>query len=259
MDEKGQSRISRRYDYLDALRGLALISMILYHGVWDLVYIGNVDWKWFRSDAAFIWQQSICWTFVLLSGFCWMMGRHRLKRGLIVLGAGLLTSLVTWIFTYNERVTFGILTFLGTAMLVMIPLEKVLGKIPAKAGCVLGFALFLITRGINDEYLGFGPAEIIRLPHGWYQKGLFMTFFGFTDEAFYSADYFSVFPWIFLFVTGYFLYRIARDRNLLDKIADVVPRLPFSALGRHSLLIYLLHQPVMYLVLVLLGVIKTPG
>lgn len=60
MDEKEQSRISRRYDYLDTLRGLALISMIFYHGVWDLVYIGNVDWEWFRSDAAFIWQQSIC-------------------------------------------------------------------------------------------------------------------------------------------------------------------------------------------------------
>ncbi len=259
MDEKEQSRISRRYDYLDTLRGLALISMILYHGVWDLVYMGNVDWEWFRSDAAFIWQQSICWTFILLSGFCWMMGKHRLKRGLIVLGAGLLTSLVTWSFTYNERVTFGILTFLGAAMLVMIPLEKVFRKIPAEAGCVFSFAFFLMTRGINDEYLGFGLAEIIRLPHGWYQKGLLMTFLGFPDEAFYSADYFSVFPWIFLFVTGYFLYRIARNRNLLDKMADVLPRLPLSALGRHSLLIYLLHQPVMYLVFVLLGIIKVSG
>ena len=66
---------------LDALRGLTILSMAAYHACWDLVYIFRMDWGWYRSGAAYLWQQSICWTFILLSGFCWSMGRRPLRRG----------------------------------------------------------------------------------------------------------------------------------------------------------------------------------
>lgn len=254
---KEDHRRKHRYGYLDALRGITLISMMLYHTVWDLVYLAGADWEWFRTDAAFLWQQSICWSFILLSGFCWSLGKRRLYHGLTVLGAGILISAVTWIFAYNERITFGILTFLGTAMLLLIPLEKILRRIPAAAGGAASFLCFLFTKGINDGYLGFESRIFgrIELSRSLYQKGYLFSFFGFPDESFYSADYFSVFPWIFLFVTGYFLYRICERKNLLARMALHIPRLPFEILGRHSLIIYLLHQPVIYGTLILMGLL----
>lgn len=74
--------LRRRSGTLDSLRGLTLVSMIAYHACWDLVYLYGMPWDWYRSFWAYAWQQSICCTFILLSGYCWQMGRHPLRRGL---------------------------------------------------------------------------------------------------------------------------------------------------------------------------------
>ena len=74
-------RPRRRIASLDALRGLTLVSMIAYHACWDLVYLFHADWDWYRGTGAYIWQQSICWTFILLSGFCFSLGRRRPPEG----------------------------------------------------------------------------------------------------------------------------------------------------------------------------------
>lgn len=94
-----------RLHLLDSIRGLTLISMIIYHGVWDIVNILDVNWRWFRSDAAFIWQQSICWTFILLSGFCVQLGSNLIRRGLLVFGGGVLISVITVLFVPSSSVT----------------------------------------------------------------------------------------------------------------------------------------------------------
>ena len=75
-----------RYHLLDGLRGLTLVSMILYHGMYDLVELYGVSVGWFFRTPGYIWQQSICWTFILLSGFCWRLGKEPLKRGLLKIG-----------------------------------------------------------------------------------------------------------------------------------------------------------------------------
>ena len=67
-------RKGQRCRALDWIRGITLVSMILYHGAWDLVYLFGANWDWYRSKGAYVWQQSICWTFILLSGFCWALG-----------------------------------------------------------------------------------------------------------------------------------------------------------------------------------------
>ena len=75
-----------RYRLLDELRGLDLISMMLYHGMWDVVFLFGVAQKWYTGRPGFVWQQSICWVFILLSGFCLPLGHRPLRRGLIVSG-----------------------------------------------------------------------------------------------------------------------------------------------------------------------------
>ena len=53
--------------------------MISYHFLWDLVYLYNADIPWYKSHGAHIWQQSICWTFILLAGFSWHLGKKHMK------------------------------------------------------------------------------------------------------------------------------------------------------------------------------------
>lgn len=50
----------KRYAVLDGIRGFALLNMIVYHAVWDFVYVLDFRWQWYRSEAAYIWQQYIC-------------------------------------------------------------------------------------------------------------------------------------------------------------------------------------------------------
>ena len=238
-----------RLDGLDTLRGVTILSMVAYHACWDLVYIFGKDWAWYRSDAAYVWQQSICWTFILLSGYCWSLGRHRLKRGLMAFGGGVLVSLVTLLFMPEDPVRFGVLTLLGSAALLTIPLEPLLRRIPARAGLAGSFSLFLLLRDVNGGWLGFEGARVLALPGSLY-RNLLTAFLGFPAASFYSTDYFSLLPWLFLFWTGYFLWRLRPG----DRGSGL--RLPgITAMGRHSLLIYLLHQPVIYGVLSVLYVL----
>ena len=103
----------RRYQVLDAIRGCALISMILYHACWDLVYMFGMDWPWYHGFAARVWQQSICWTFIFLSGFCWPLGSRHLRRGLEVFCGGLAVTAATVLVMPANRVVFGVLTLLA--------------------------------------------------------------------------------------------------------------------------------------------------
>lgn len=243
---------SFRYGVLDSIRGLVVISMILYHACWDLVYIFGKDWSWYRGRGAYIWQQSICWSFILLSGFCWSLGKKHLKRGLIVFISGAVVSLVTIVFMPENRVIFGVLTLIGSSMLFMTVLDKAIRELTTRKnvawiGLLLSAALFFLTRNVNRGYLGFEEWNLLKLPQSLYQ-GDVMTFLGFTKPGFYSTDYFSFFPWFFLYLTGYFLYHVVngiRDGEIMNTVFGRKCTL-FSFLGRHSLIIYMLHQPLIY-------------
>lgn len=238
---------TKRYALLDTLRGLTLISMIAYHTVWDMVYIFDVDWDWYKSDMAYVWQQSICWCFILLSGFCWSFGRKKWKRGLTVFVAGAIVSIVTLVAMPEERILFGVLTCLGTLMLVMIPLDKVLSGCKPVIGFCISLVLFFLTRNVNEGNLGFEGLVLVELPESWYH-GWVANFLGFTEASFFSTDYFSVFPWLFLFVTGYFLQGIFKAQGWLSCLEKGRCTL-LENLGKNSLWIYMLHQPIAYGVL----------
>ncbi len=237
--------MKQRYFWIDNIRAIAMISMIIYHAVWDLVYLYGMDWSWYRSDFAFLWQQSICWTFILLSGFCWSFSKNPLKQGLIVSAGGLIVTIVTLIFSYDSRVIFGVLNLIGASALLMIPLKKYFEKIPAMAGVILMFLLFGFAYGINDRHLGVFGLELVELPWDLY-KNLFTTFLGFPDIWFYSSDYFSLLPWSFLYFTGYFVYRMWKEEKIpgANCLNQKLPALTW--LGKHSLIIYMLHQPIIF-------------
>ena len=108
-----------RYRLLDTLRGFSLVSMFLYHICWDLVHMYGFDWPWFIKTQGYLWQQSICWLFIFVSGFCLGLKRdeHTLssscKRGLTIMASGLLVTAATLVFAPESKIIFGVLFFLG--------------------------------------------------------------------------------------------------------------------------------------------------
>ena len=321
-----------RLETLDLLRGATLISMIFYHGMWDFIYLSETGGRmsalkdWYRGPGGFSWQQSICWTFILLSGFCVPFSRHIFRRGLQVSAAGLAVSAVTLLWMYDERVVWGVLSFLGAAMLLsgagrflkggsrdgsrqglseneqgresdralkgggrdgsrqglseseqgrksdralkedspgcsapQMPSEPGAGSSSrrgkALAGFVLCCLLFYVFRWVNIGYLQILPGRSIVLPESLYREGIsgaVLTVVGFPMKDFFSTDYFSLLPWIFLFRAGFYLHGIMKERGWFVHPAFRL-RLPvLNWMGKHSLLIYLLHQPVLYLLTVLL-------
>lgn len=236
-----------RYYLLDGLRGLTLISMVLYHGMFDLVEIYGIPVGWFWELPGYVWQQSICWIFILLSGFCWSLGHRPFRRGLVISLCGLVITAATCLFMPSERIIFGILTFTGAVMLAMIPLSGFLKRVPAWAGLIGSVLLFLLMRNVNEGYWGFEGLVLGRVPEELFQ-GWVMTFLGFPEAEFFSGDYFSFFPWFFLYLAGYFLHGILTPyeavRKFLRKRAGVM-----EWLGRHTLPIYMIHQPVLIMLL----------
>lgn len=246
-----------RYQLLDTLRGFSLVSMILFHACWDLVYLFGYDWPWYKGTPGYLWQQSICWMFILISGFCMGLkqeGRalwRDCKRGLIVLAAGILITIATLLFSPQTKIIFGVLFFLGISMILTAMLRSAFQKIPPFIGMLCVGVLFFVLRNINDGNLGFEGIVLCPLPNFLYEQGLLATFFGFQDKNFFSTDYFSLIPWYFLFLAGYFLCRCFLEKNSSATLPEFFKKgIPvFKIIGQHSLPVYLLHQPVILLLL----------
>jgi len=279
MKKSGSGRLA----LLDSLRGLTLISMILFHACWDAVYLLGANWPWYGSRAAYIWQQSICWTFILLSGFCIPFSSKLLRRGLEVFGAGALVMAVTCILLPEDRVVFGVLTLIGSCMLLMVPLRKVLdrdfrGETSAESSTVrkasgvnrdailfiVFVILFILFKDVNYGEIGTGmlhriipaiPKLTIRIPEALYAN-LATAYLGFPPADFYSMDYFSLLPWAFLYLCGYELHWILKAAGVLDAPILKKEIRPLAFMGRNSLVIYLLHQPVLYLFVLLISALK---
>ena len=245
-----------RLHVIDEYRGFCIINMILFHGVWDLVYIFGCDWKWFQSEFAFYWQQWACWSFIFVSGFCWQMSRQHVKRGLQVFGAGILITVATLLFMPDSRVLFGVLTMLGSAMLLMIPCDKLFQKINPWVGTIVSSIIFLFVYPVNDGYLGFFGKRMVILPRELYSS-MFATYLGFPEPGFWSTDYFSIFPWFFLYIAGYFMHHALLAGENVERQSSVKCILaksicsPLGWLGRKSLIVYMVHQPIVYGILYL--------
>ena len=236
-----------RYHLLDALRGLALIGMIIYHFCYDLTEIFQVSLAWFQGTGIHYWQQLNCAVFILISGICVHFSRHLLRRGILISLWGGVISVFTAVFIPEEQIILGILSFLGIMMIFCAFLKPLLNHTKKEPRFFLAVALlgFYIFYSLPQDYLNFFFWQI-SIPESWHNLGAVSNLLGFKTEQFSSADYFPLLPWSFLFLSGYFIWAI---------IAKCPPqflkcRIVFlSFFGRHSLLVYLLHQPVIYALL----------
>lgn len=233
------TRSAKRYLFLDELRGFAILNMILFHFFWNLNHLLGIPLPWYHTSGAHLWQLFGSSIFLLLAGMCTHYTRHLTRHILTLAASAVLITAVTWLAGSETLIVFGILHCMTLCFLCYILLRPLLRRIPTLLGLILALALFLFTYHVPQHYLGFGAFQI-PLPSEWYVS-YWLSLVGLLSPDFYSADYFPIFPYLFLFLAGYFLGRL----NPPDWMCRSHCR-PLAWLGQHSLIIYLLHQPILY-------------
>lgn len=237
---------------MDSIRGAAVLDMIIFHFVYDVfvIYLEQPDWPY--TFPVPVWQRTICITFIFISGFSFCFSRSHLKHSIKLLATGVLITLFTLFVMPSLVIYYGIIFFLGEAALVTIALDfllkkcfKTIGINLAFAGFALSLLLFVIFYSVSSGSINLFFTSV-QLPRQLYSTG-FLVFLGFPNKGFYSSDYFGLLPWVFMYFAGYFSYFLLKKP--MEKIAVFKVRIPiFEFFGRHSYIIYLVHQPLCYLI-----------
>lgn len=235
----------KRYYFVDGIRGIAIVNMVIFHFLYDVFIVYGKNPLWYGLPAIHIWQQMICQTFIFISGFVWQWGMEgNLRRGLRFNLYGFIISLVTLIVIPSETIWFGILNFMGCAVLLMFLLRKAVKKVSPVWGLVISFLLFILCKQIQYGYIGIGGG--VQVPAMFYSIKI-LTPLGFPFPGFRSSDYFPMIPWMFLYLCGYFFNEIFRKHDRWE--AAALCKIPvLSAVGSRTIWIYLLHQPLSMLV-----------
>ena len=227
---------------IDILRGCAIILMIVSNFVTDLQYFFNYSahetvWYWFARATAFM--------FIFLAGISLVLSHNRteqkapfikyFKRGLFIFSLGMLITIATFIFIPNNYVRFGVLHLIGVSIILS----------------------YLFLR-LKNNYLNLFFGIIFVLFGFLFQKITFNSdlffIFGIISKTFSSVDYFPLFPWFGVVLLGIFAGRVlyAHHKPVFNFKENIITKL-FSFLGRNSLMIYLIHQPILLGLLFLLS------
>lgn len=223
---------------LDWVRGIAVLGMILHHALFTFEQVASVfgydiTFEILNTRVFWVLQELFVGVFLLISGICTVYSRSVLRRGLIVSGAALAVTLVTGVLlpaigVQGLEIWFGILHMFGLSMLLYGLFTCKKRWVPALTGVVL-FCLYLTVitcRGAN-----------------WADQALIVI--GILPKGFYSADYYPLLPYFLLYLAGTFLGPAVRENKFPQWFYRVRIK-PIEWVGRHSLWIYLAHQPILF-------------
>ena len=220
----------RRNFEIDLLRVIAIILMIIFHIIYDLNEFVGIDinyqtgfWYWIGRVAAF--------TFIFISGISSGFSKNSTRRGIKVLAFAIVITLVTFALIKEQYIRFGILHLLGTAM-IMFPLLKRINNY------ILLFlsVIIIFISSIFDSVL---VNTSILLPLG-------IMYGGFS-----TVDYYPIFPYLSAFIMGVIFYKKFYEQN--QSIYKHNYENDFLILiSKNSLIIYLIHQPIIVGIIILI-------
>lgn len=224
-----------RLDAIDVTRGVALVAMAVYHFSWDLEFFGYVERGTAQSFPLREFARAIASSFLFLAGLGLLMAQgltfkpgQFLKRLLKIAGAAALITVASYHFAPSSFIFFGILHAIAAFSVIGLLLRRINGWL-LLALSVLAIVLPQIFR-----------SEMFDTPVLWW--------IGLAPTPPVSNDFVPLFPWIGPFIAG---MAVARLRNpasfdtVINFRADSRIRGVLAVAGRHSLLFYLLHQPVL--------------
>ncbi len=240
-----------RLNFLDEIRGLAVFCMIFYHAFYIIGSFFSQGWANQLFDFFMPVQPWFAGIFIFVCGISCSLSKNNLKRGLVLLGVAVGFTLVTALVLpamgfVGTEIYFGILHLLAVSVLIYALAKNLFGRISPFAGILICAVLYAFTSGISSGRLGYGNLLDFTLPDSLYENDYLMPL-GIYSTSFYSADYFPIFPNIFVFLSGAFTGRIYTEKGWPEWIYP--KRVPFlGALGRRSLIIYIVHMPVIFAV-----------
>ncbi len=236
------TELKNRYYLIDSLRGFWIINMVVFHLLYDLFVIFYPN-NLFASPLVYIWERFICSSFIFISGISLNFSKNAYKRGILLNIYGFIITAVTVLVIPSEAIWFGILNLLGCSMLILQAVREQVKKTPPFLGALISFVLFAILYGIPNGHIGFFSLKIFDLPDLLYSVK-YLAFLGFPSADFHSSDYFPIVPWIFLFFTGFFAWKLIKSASIDSFFNLKIPVL--DVIGRKSIWIYILHQPVIF-------------
>ena len=230
-----------RITLIDTLRGVALVAMATYHFSWDLEFFGYLEPGTATQGFFRIYARVIASSFLFLVGVSLVLAHFPQIRWrsiwylfAVVAGAALAISLATRIAFSNEWIYFGILHNIALSSLIGLAFLHL--PVLFTAGAVVAIvAAMIVNYGLIPGILDSSAFNTRLL--GW---------LGFAEIPPRSNDYVPLFPWIAALLAGIATARLAVSRNWLPRLAalQAAPNL-LSKAGRHSLVIYLVHQPLL--------------
>jgi uncharacterized membrane protein len=250
MEMEQSKPAARRLWEIDTVRGIAVILMICYHFIFDLSYFGAYS-GYMLSTPWQLFARSIGSTFIFVLGVSLTLRYNHLKprldqkqlflkflmRGAKIFAWGMVVTVVTYFLLGYGFVVFGILHLLGLATILAYPFLR-----SRWASLVAG--IVVIGGGI---YI----ARILS-PSPW------LLWLGVRQLGRYMVDYYPLFPWFGITLLGVFvgltLYPDGAPRFELPDLSQKAPIRGLTFLGRRSLLIYLIHQPILLAILFLVGI-----
>ena len=240
--ERGATGRKGRFWEVDAARGVAILMMVVYHFVYDLDTFGGYDvdavggfWARFADATASLFLFLVGVSLAIVHARGGGGFRKYLFRGLRIFGYGMLLTAVFLVFGMGI-VAFGILHLIGVSIILAYPFLNL-----KFTNLVLGGLIF--AAGL---YVGDSTGSAWLLP------------FGVVPEGWIMPDYRPLLPWFGVVLIGLFFGNVVYGEGRRPgKIPDPAPKVagPLLPLGRNSLVIYLVHQPVMILLLAALGVV----
>lgn len=232
-----------RYPLPDAARGLLIVLVVLHHALFDLDAFFGVPVPLLASPGFQRVRVCFAGAFFVLSGVSCAFSSDPLRRGAQTLAAGCLLTVATGLFLPGQLIRFGVLHCLGACRILWVLFgKKAAAAHPRLFSALCGYGLLACGR-LSQGVLLLPPFGKFFVPEiaglGW---------LGFPDPSYQSADLFPLLPWAGVYLLGGALGERLRRADFPKWLGlDPCPALSF--LGRHTLTVYLLHQPVLFLLL----------
>jgi len=235
-----------RIPLLDLSRGLAIVAMVLYHGAWDTWSVGMLDIDPVHDQLSLWSRSAILGAFLLLVGMGTALGttsgwngrRFPRRLGFLILGAGAVTAASLIVFPATP-IFFGVLHHIAVASLLAL----LLVRLPPLLVAALGVGILVVDGRVAFDVF----------------NGPWLSWIGLATTAPPSNDYVPLVPWFGLVAIGVAAGRWSRLTTLLARPRlESRPARVLIRMGRNSLLIYLLHQPILYGAILGLATITGP-